>query len=142
MSSQLSSASQIAFPFIKKDEVLISEQLVKGSKVCKTPSEWFSSKSTQEHQPGSPSCPVDQLKLSFHDRTHAAFLPILPGEKKQATWNFTGMISFQGRIFLRSSWQAGSQTRKQQNPKTEVNLLKYFPNSSGSKNLGPETPHF
>lgn len=39
MSSQLSSASQIAFPFIKKDEVLISEQLVKGSKVCKTPSE-------------------------------------------------------------------------------------------------------
>lgn len=83
MSSQLSSASQIAFPFIKKDEVLISEQLVKGSKVCKTSSEWFSSKSTQEHQPGSPSCPVDQLKLSFHDRTHAAFLPILPGEKNR-----------------------------------------------------------
>lgn len=61
---------------------------------------------------------------------------------KQATWNFTGVISFQGRIFLRSLWQAGSQTRKQQNPKTEMNLLEYFPNSFGSKHLGPETPNF
>lgn len=58
-----SNAIPTAFSFVKKNEVLTSEQSVKESKGCKTASERFSSKSTQEHQPPSPSCPADQSQL-------------------------------------------------------------------------------
>lgn len=75
---------------------------------------------------------LPHLKSSSHFKIHAG--------RKPNKLEFHRCDLVPGRNF--SEWQAGCKTGKEKNPKTEMNLLEYFPHFFGIEKLRLETPNF